>query len=163
MIATAPIARHEVVAVHGGIIVPSEDISEYRRMVGGIRGVQVDDGYFLCPTEKEGGRFNHSCCPNIGFRGSIVVVAMRDIVAGEELVIDYGLSESGIDAFKCRCGARACRKIITKTDWLTVCSDSTTSEYCSPYLRRKRSPPTTSPGRGFADIQPGGRLCANNR
>ncbi|HTQ89004.1 MAG TPA: SET domain-containing protein [Streptosporangiaceae bacterium] len=31
---------------------------------------------------------NHSCEPNVGFAGNIVLVAMRDISPGEELTTD---------------------------------------------------------------------------
>jgi hypothetical protein len=31
---------------------------------------------------------NHSCEPSVGFAGNIVLVAMRDISAGEELTTD---------------------------------------------------------------------------
>jgi hypothetical protein len=34
---------------------------------------------------------NHSCDPNVGFAGDIVLVAMRDIRQGEELTADYAL------------------------------------------------------------------------
>ena len=34
---------------------------------------------------------NHSCEPNVGFAGDIVLVAMRDISPGEELTTDYAL------------------------------------------------------------------------
>jgi len=34
---------------------------------------------------------NHSCEPNVGFAGNVVLVAMRDIEAGEELTTDYAM------------------------------------------------------------------------
>jgi uncharacterized protein len=34
---------------------------------------------------------NHSCEPNVGFAGNIVIVAMREVIAGEELTTDYAL------------------------------------------------------------------------
>ena len=33
---------------------------------------------------------NHSCGPNVGFAGNVVLVAMRDINAAEELTTDDG-------------------------------------------------------------------------
>jgi hypothetical protein len=41
---------------------------------------------------------NHSCGPNVGFGGDVVLVAMRDIEAGEELaVVDGSSSGGGLD------------------------------------------------------------------
>ncbi|MEY8013773.1 SET domain-containing protein-lysine N-methyltransferase [Mycobacterium servetii] len=34
---------------------------------------------------------NHSCEPNVGFAGNIVLVAMREVTAGEQLTTDYAL------------------------------------------------------------------------
>ncbi len=52
---------------------------------------------------------NHSCDANTTYRG-LDVVAARDIVAGEELTLDYAelLNELGAP-FDCRCGSPRCR------------------------------------------------------
>ncbi len=51
-------------------------------------------------------RVNHSCQPNVGMGGNILLVSMRDIAAGEELTIDYALflGDPGF-AMECRCGS----------------------------------------------------------
>ena len=36
-------------------------------------------------------RVNHSCEPNVGMGGNVLLVSMRDIAAGEELTIDHAL------------------------------------------------------------------------
>jgi hypothetical protein len=64
-------------------------------------------------------RVNHSCEPNVGMGGNVLLVAMRDIAAGEELTIDYAmfLGDSGF-AMACRCGTAACRGAVRGTDWM---------------------------------------------
>lgn len=52
---------------------------------------------------------NHSCEPNTAYVG-LNVVALREIGAGEELTIDYGLlCDEGMMPFRCGCGTGACR------------------------------------------------------
>lgn len=52
---------------------------------------------------------NHSCDANTGYSG-LDVIATREIVAGEELTLDYGeLLDEHSAAFDCRCGAKSCR------------------------------------------------------
>lgn len=64
-------------------------------------------------------RVNHSCEPNVGMGGNVLLVSMRDIAAGEELTIDYALflGDPGF-AMECRCGAAACRRVVKGTDWM---------------------------------------------
>jgi SET domain/Glucose / Sorbosone dehydrogenase len=73
------------------------------------------------PAEYDGVmmRVNHSCEPNVGMGGNVLLVSMRDIAAGEELTIDYALflGDPGF-AMQCRCGAAACRGVVRGTDWM---------------------------------------------
>ena len=56
---------------------------------------------------------NHSCNPNMAFRG-LDWVAIRDIMVGEELTIDYTtFSDEKMLEFQCQCGAAKCRGIIS--------------------------------------------------
>jgi SET domain-containing protein len=64
---------------------------------------------------------NHSCRPNSEAyvqRGRIFIYARRTILAGHELLLDYGFSPESVgdlDArllFPCRCGAPGCRGTI---------------------------------------------------
>jgi SET domain-containing protein len=68
---------------------------------------------------------NHSCDPNCGIRGTKTVIAMRNIKEGEELVIDYAITECDTEwNFKkqtgsnCKCGSKKCRKIIRSIQFL---------------------------------------------
>jgi len=135
--ATGPISKGEVVAVYGGIIVPKSDIKEYREKIGGMRGIQVDEEFFICPTEPKGGCFNHSCDANYGCGTSISLIAIRDIKPGEEVVFDWAFTESNFEPFECTCGSPNCRKIIKPTDWQNPELQKKVGEYFSPYLKRK--------------------------
>ncbi len=65
--------------------------------------------------------FNHSCDPNIGPRGQIEFVALRNIAADEELCTDYAMtvdtSNRAPYTLGCNCGSPLCRKAITGLDW----------------------------------------------
>ena len=71
VVAIKDISKGETVLVYGGVIVPKSDIIKYRKKLG-HSGIQVDDGFFLIPTDREElkrtGIVNHSCNPNTGFK-----------------------------------------------------------------------------------------------
>jgi uncharacterized protein len=62
---------------------------------------------------------NHSCDPNCESEtvdGRVFVVAIRDIVAGEELTYEYNLYDSDDDEQHCYCGAKKCRGTMFSED-----------------------------------------------
>lgn len=71
-------------------------------------------GRWVEPADSNLGRFiNHSCEPNARVRDYVHVVAARPIGAGEELTIDYALTEEDPHwSMPCRCGAPTCRKTV---------------------------------------------------
>lgn len=65
------------------------------------------------------GRYiNHSCDPNVGRRGKLWFVAIKNIKKNEEIVFDYALSEDGPWEMRCNCGSRKCRKVIKGVQYL---------------------------------------------
>jgi SET domain-containing protein len=57
---------------------------------------------------------NHSCDPNLAariIRGHILYMSRRDILAGEELTVDYHFDKK-VERVPCRCGAPNCRGTI---------------------------------------------------
>ncbi|MDT5167196.1 MAG: uncharacterized protein QOD02_511 [Mycobacterium sp.] len=51
--------------------------------------IQIADGLHLVAVSPEEYEpvmlfINHSCEPNVGFAGNIILVAMREVIAGEE-------------------------------------------------------------------------------
>src|SRR5690242_434550 len=117
------IASGEVVAVKGGHVV---DGSAVACLPEAIRdsAFPIAAGLFLAALTREEYdgvmmRVNHSCEPNVGMGGNVLLVSMRDIAAGEELTIDYALF-LGDPAFAmdCRCAAAVCRGVVRGTDWM---------------------------------------------
>ncbi len=138
--AVKDINKGEVVAVLGGIVVPSDEITAYWKNMGHV-GIQISDEFFIVPSNKEElelqGVFNHSCDPNIGFRNQIELVTIRDIEPGEELCFDYGFNETLMEPFSCKCGSPNCRSTITGNDWKTPELQKKFGEYYSEYLKKK--------------------------
>jgi SET domain-containing protein len=141
LFAVAPIVRDEIVAIKGGHII---DEATYQRSKASIGNsdVKVADGFYiaaLSPEEYEGVMMflNHSCDPNVGVQGDTVFVAMRDVEPGEELCLDYALIDDGQGRMECRCGAAACRGVVTEKDWQRKELQDRYGRYFSTYLLRK--------------------------
>ena len=120
--AIAPIAKGEVVAVKMGHVIDKPTLDTNQRVVRDSE-VQIADGLYLAPlTDEEFPRsmihYNHSCEPNCGMGGNILVVAMRDIAEGEELTVDYAMHFSDPSySMSCNCQTPSCRHTITGNDW----------------------------------------------
>jgi hypothetical protein len=83
--------------------------------------VQVAPNFWIGPKsfdQLDGAEFfNHSCSPSCGIKGQILIVAMRDVEAGEELTFDYGMTEIQDMEMECHCGSPECRRIINGDSW----------------------------------------------
>lgn len=103
--------------------------------------IQVDDDLFFAAVKKsdfeDADYINHSCNPNCGIEGKLKIVAMRDIIVGEEITIDYAMMESSDYSFKCNCGSINCRKIVTGEDWKIKGLQERYEGYFSDYLQGK--------------------------
>jgi len=102
--------------------------------------IQIADGFHLVALRAEEYEpvmlfINHSCRPNVGFAGNVVLVAMRDIAAGEELTTDYALFDDSDEQMECRCGAPGCRRLISGRDWQLPGLQRRYGSYFSTYLR----------------------------
>jgi uncharacterized protein len=144
LFATADIAKGEIVAVKGGHIVDRKTLREEITPRLGSVEIQIDDDLFIAPvTDEECERSmlysNHSCDPNLGMRGEITFVAMRDIRAGEELTHDWAMTDDDDYSIECKCGARNCRKIVTGKDWRRPELQKRYAGYFSAFLARKVS------------------------
>lgn len=61
------------------------------------------------------GRYmNHSCEPSTTSIGTLMEIARRDILPGEQLTCEYGLAHV-TEAFTCTCGAPSCRGTLLPT------------------------------------------------
>ena len=141
LIAVAPIAKDEIVAIKGGHIV---DTATLHSLPERLRNsdVQIADGFHLVALEEAEYEsvmlfLNHSCEPNVGFAGNTVLVAMRAINRGEELTTDYALFDDYEGEMKCRCGTGSCRRTINGRDWQRPELQLKYREYFSWYLQRR--------------------------
>ena len=138
IVAVDDVEAGEVVAVFGGEIFDASAFSSLPREKARL-GLQVDNDYFLVSqVEGPGDWVNHSCDPNLGLRGQIVLVALRSISLGEELCFDYAMSDGDAhESFDCGCGTLQCRKKISGDDWRCPTLWSRYEGYFSPYLARR--------------------------
>lgn len=150
LVAVAPIAKDEIVAIKGGHVV---DTATLRSLPERLRNsdVQIADGFHLVALEDAEYEpvmlfINHSCEPNVGFAGNIVLVAMREIDAGEELTTDYALFDDYDGAMECRCGAASCRRTIGGRDWQRPELQRKYGRYFSWYLLRRFDRPVAGSG-----------------
>ena len=138
--ATRPIAAGETVAAFGGRCVTRSAL-EALPIDAQVRSLQIDDDLFLVAQDE--GRvpadtINHSCAPNCGMSGGVLVVAMRDIVAGEALTLDHAMcAGTNVDEFECRCGAPTCRHKVTGNDWMLPELQLAYRGYFSPFLAKR--------------------------
>jgi uncharacterized protein len=141
LIAVEPIAAGEIVAIKGGHLVAAATLDALPERLRNSE-VQVADGFYLVATDEAEYEpvmlfINHSCEPNVGFAGNIVLVAMRDVPAGEELTTDYALFDDADDPMTCNCGTPSCRGTISGRDWQLPELQRTYGSYFSTYLQRR--------------------------
>lgn len=101
--------------------------------------LQIGEALYLGPSGEFDDYVNHSCEPNCGINDELVLVALRDIEAGEELTWDYGtaIDEDDFDGFPCRCRARACRGRVISYRHLPPDVQRRLSPWLLPYLKSK--------------------------
>lgn len=111
IIANQDIKKGEIVFIIKGkpvhfVITNKKASLRYPRWVGMSKFSWIDP--------HEPARFlNHSCSPSCGIKGKVEVVALHDIKKGEEITIDYSITEMDtLWHMKCNCGNNNCRKMI---------------------------------------------------
>lgn len=128
----------EMLLVWGGDVVTGEALRwmspEKHRL-----SVQIEeDLYLVTPNEGPADWVNHSCEPNAGLVGQIVLVALRDIRPGEEICFDYATTDgSSYDEFECGCGKPSCRGRITGDDWKLPELQARYAGHFSPYIQKR--------------------------
>ena len=141
VVAIADIAKDEIVAIKAGHVITRAELDEVVAAAGDF-ALQIDDDFYIAPRELDevldmSVMINHSCDPNVGFRGQVIYVAIRDIAAGEELSHDYAMERSDDYTLDCHCGSPLCRGKVTGDDWKLPELQERYGEYFSIYLRRK--------------------------
>jgi SET domain-containing protein len=141
VIAIADIQKDEIVAIKAGNIITRAEIEQATDNAGDM-ALQIDDDFYLAPrsadeVEEMSVFINHSCDPNVGFRGQVVYVALRDISAGEELCHDYAMERSDDYMLDCHCGSPLCRGKVSGEDWKRPELQQRYGDYFSIYIRNK--------------------------
>jgi hypothetical protein len=138
-VAVEPIAAGDTVAAFGGRCITRDELAllpvDQQR-----RSIQIDEALYMAgaPEPEPGDFVNHSCAPNCGMRGAVLVVAMRDIAPGEPLTYDYAMANgSDYDEFECACGAPSCRGRVTGDDWMRPELQLAYRGHFSPYLAQR--------------------------
>lgn len=123
--AVAPIPKGECLTIFGGYIISlkeeerlPEDIVDYGHQISDSHVIGINREKDIQPVDH----YNHSCEPNAGFRGQIVLESMRPIEIGEQVTFDYAMTLAeapGIKPYEldCQCGNRSCRGKVTDSDW----------------------------------------------
>jgi hypothetical protein len=135
------IPANTTVAAFGGRVVDGKELEGLGEAVR-IHALQIDDDLFLAsaPPFDPADYVNHSCDPNCGIVGSVLLVTMRDVDAGEELCFDYAMTDSDdYDTFQCGCGTEGCRGEITGDDWKQPELRDRYAGWYSTYLARRLS------------------------
>jgi uncharacterized protein len=143
LVAIAPIAKHEIVAIKGGHIVDTATMNALPERLRNT-DVQIADGFHLVALDEAEYEsvmlfINHSCEPNVGFAGNVVLVAMRDISPDEELTTDYALFDDYDGEMKCQCRNASCRRTINGRDWQRPELQRKYGSYFSSYLLKRLS------------------------
>ena len=92
------------------------------------------------PEEDLSNYINHSCAPNIAYRGDQRLVALRDISTGEQIVYDYAFTETPDSlhyGMRCRCGAAQCRGFLDFLQYQDPAYIRQNYDHCSSFIQRK--------------------------
>ena len=98
-----------IVTVGGPVLAVSEMLA-----LGPDRAyaLQIGTGEFL-HLIPPGRYLNHSCDPNAGIAEERMLIALREIVPGEEIRFDYSTAMRGDHwTMECRCGEYLCRRVV---------------------------------------------------
>jgi hypothetical protein len=118
---TTPIAKGTRVVEYTGPIIDKEEadrryeLKPITYLFGIGDGSKVIDGHGIAMF------INHSCdanCETEEIDGRVWIMAIRDIVAGEELCYDYCLYDGDDEEAPCNCGAKNCRGSMYSTEEL---------------------------------------------
>ncbi len=119
--------------------------------------VQIHEDFYLGPKALEElddtEFFNHSCSPNAGVKGQMLLIARRDIQRGEEICFNYETTDTKGINFLCRCGSANCRKTITGAAWKDPAFQKEHEGFFSWYLQEKIRAHEISAGDLFASLR----------
>ena len=117
--ATIPFQRGRKIAEYTGERINDLEAQKRARRRRILRICDIDGRFSIDGSRGGNGThyINHCCEPNAYMRtlyGHVLFFALRDILAGEEITIDYEQTLHP-DSKRCFCGAKNCRGTINRT------------------------------------------------
>jgi uncharacterized protein len=149
--AITTIRKGEVVAAFGGYPMTSDQIFNLPQKVRYdclqihndpsdlSKALYLSGGTVKELDESDVYKINHSCSPNVGLRGQMLLEARREIQVGEELTFNYAtteMSEKSKWEFDCHCGASACSGTIHGELWKDPIFQRANEGYFSQHIQR---------------------------
>jgi SET domain-containing protein len=108
-----PIKKGKVVTRYTGTKLTIPDADEIYEKARRTYLFGLTDCKHVIDGDSEAAFINHSCDPNCEtdvVRGRVIISAIQNIAAGEELTYDYNLYDGELnDHSLCHCGAKSCR------------------------------------------------------
>ncbi len=140
MFAKEIIRKGEVVMMWGGPYIAKNEVQKAE--AAGKVVIQLDENLFSVEERGECITYfiNHSCDPNVWMDDAVNLSAIRDILPGEELTIDYILfedDENKIASWDCVCHSPLCRKKITGKDWKLPELQKRYKNHFSPLINKR--------------------------
>ncbi len=140
------ILKGELICAWGGIVFTETEIlkkaKQYPKLI--THPIAIYDNLFLIPINanklEDADRFNHSCNPNAGIKGQILLISRKKIMPNEEICFDYETAAIGRSdglPFKCKCQSKKCRKKITGKAWKSPSFRRKNKGFLSWYIERK--------------------------
>lgn len=137
LFARVDIPAGEIVVIFGGRVIGQPELELLPR--GRQRfALQIESGAFLYSDHDGPGDWvNHSCAPNLGLIGQVVLVTIAPVRRGEELTFDYAMTDAtDYDSFICRCEAPLCRGEVTGNDWRLAELQERYRGHFAPHIQR---------------------------
>lgn len=145
------IKKGEIVSIIGGHILTISDENRLLKKENCVndKWIEISENFSIGPIRDEEitlmkhVNINHSCEPNLGFKGQIFLVAMNEIEMGEEVTFDYAMCLSSNEnssseyKLKCLCGSKNCRGYVTENDWKLPELQKKYNGYFQWYLQEK--------------------------
>ncbi len=133
----------DLILIWGGRVLTTDELKKIskRNPHFDFYPVGIAEGFYMAPSNEkkldDAYRINHSCNPNAGVQGQILLVARRDILPGEEIFFDYETTDIVNMSFDCFCGSTNCRKKINGSSWRKKKFQKSNSKYLSFYIKQK--------------------------